>query len=81
MTCIALSRGDAYEIYFTDTRVTCILRHPHGLDSSGEEVNYDDLDQQTQTAIFNRLKQALLHHGNNSHAHQSVDDRESEDSP
>jgi hypothetical protein len=67
MTCIAFASNDAYEIYYDDFGVSCILRYRHGLDSAGEAVDYDSLSPQVQQAIYSRLKRALAHHANHNH--------------
>ena len=59
MTCQTYSFSDLYEIHYTPTGVSSIIRYRHGLDGPGEQVTFEELHPKTQNALFLRLKKAL----------------------
>lgn len=58
-TCVCFVGDDAYEITYTKEQVTAIVRYKHGMNVRGEEVNFDNLHEKTQLAIYNRLRREL----------------------
>jgi hypothetical protein len=59
MTTLVISFRDAYEITFTSTGVTSIVRYPQCRDGLGEIVDYDTLPLRVQEAIYKKLRNEL----------------------
>jgi hypothetical protein len=57
------SLDDVYEITIGGPNLVTLIRYRHGIDSRGEEVDYDDLPLQVQRGIYEKVKAHL----NNGH--------------